>query len=135
MSEIHIRRIKKYLDDHVCGLIDASDLIGKSLADKDAAVYSRSLAAFSLMVLAQCTADEAASSVTDGFDDNGIDAVFFDKPSYKLWIVQSKFSNKGTGSISHGDMLKFIKGVNDLLTPDFEKFNDKKTCKQNKSRV
>lgn len=125
MSEIHIRRIKKYLDDHVCGLIDASDLIGKSQAEKDASVYSRSLAAFSLMVLAQCTADEAASSVTDGFDDNGIDAVLFDKLSYKLWIVQSKFSNKGTGSISHGDMLKFIKGVNDLLTPDFDKFNDK----------
>ena len=66
MSEIHIRRIKKYLDDHVCGLIDASDLIGKSQAEKDASVYSRSLAAFCLMVLAQCTADEAASSVTDG---------------------------------------------------------------------
>lgn len=125
MSEIHIRRIKKYLDDNICNLIDMSDYDGKSASDKESALYSRSLAAFSLMVLSQCSAEEAANSVTDGFGDNGIDAVFFDKMANKLWAVQSKFFSKGSGSISHGDMLKFIKGINDLTALDFGDFNEK----------
>ena len=125
MSVIHVRRIKKYLDDHVCNLIDMSDYDGKSDVDKENALYSRSVAAFSLMVLSQCSVEEASNSITDGFGDNGIDAVYFDKMANKLWVVQSKFFSKGSGSISHGDMLKFIKGINDLTTLDFDKFNDK----------
>lgn len=125
MSEIHIRRVKKYLDEHINNLIDMSDYDGRSVSEKESALYSRSLAAFSLMVLSQCTVEEASNSVTDGYGDNGIDAVFFDKMANKLWIVQSKFFSKGSGSISHGDMLKFIKGVNDLTALDFDKFNNK----------
>ena len=87
MSEIHIRRIKKYLDDHVCGLIDTSDFIGKSQAEKDASVYSRSLAAFSLMELAQCTAYDSVRGVFWEGDDLYPGAGFKEKNHIQIAII------------------------------------------------
>lgn len=125
MIELHIRRIKRYFDNNICSHVDMSDYFEINNVNKENALYSRALAAFSLMVLSQCTVDDATAAITDGFDDNGIDAVFFDRTSNKLWIVQSKFFSKGKSSISYGDMLKFIKGIRDLLTPNFDLFNEK----------
>ena len=102
-----------------------SDVKGQSGSSKDAVLYSRALAAYSLIVLTQCSIEEASASITDGYGDNGIDAIYYDEYTNKLWIVQSKFFSNGTSSISNGDILKFIQGLSDLLNGEFDQFNDK----------
>lgn len=125
LQNLHIKRIQTYLKQHINDSIDMADCEMRNESERENALYSRALAAYSLIVLTQCSISEAASCITDGFGDNGIDAIYFDKYTNKLWIVQSKFFFKGSGSISHGDMLKFIKGLSDLLNGDFDQFNDR----------
>lgn len=63
--------------------------------------------------------------MTDGYDDNGLDAIYFDRQSRNLWLVQSKFIDNGTGGIDNGDIEKFAKGVKKLIDGDFDRFNKK----------
>ncbi|MEO1394797.1 MAG: AIPR family protein [Cyanobacteria bacterium J06634_5] len=82
---------------------------------------SRSLAAFSIEQLAGVTYAEAANAVIDGENDNGIDAIHFDRHKQKLWIVQSKAGN----APNMGENKKLCDGVRDLVNYRFSKFNDK----------
>ena len=125
LQNLHIKRIQTYLTQHINDAVDMSDYGARPEIEIQNVLYSRALAAYSLMVLTQCSVNEAASCITDGFGDNGVDAIYFDKYTNKLWVVQSKFISKGIGFISHGDMLKFVKGLTDLLNGDFDQFNDK----------
>ena len=61
--------------------------------------------------------------IVDGARDNGIDGVLYDSNRNKLYIVQAKWSSKGTSTIDTGDLRKFIAGVYDLLNEDWKKFN------------
>lgn len=51
---------------------------------------SRSLAAFAVEKLADVTPAQAANAVVDGGNDNGLDAIHFDRQKNILWVVQSK---------------------------------------------
>jgi len=53
--------------------------------------------------------------VVDEFQDDGIDAFYFDRTEHVAYLVQSKWSKNGTGSIDVGSTLKFVQGVNHLL--------------------
>lgn len=86
---------------------------------------SRCLAAYALMVQCDIDNEGAAKCVTDGFHDWGIDAVYKDESSKILYVVQAKWSNDGNGTISQGDSLKFISGIEKILNMDFDDFNDK----------
>ncbi|MBK8195137.1 MAG: AIPR family protein [Lewinellaceae bacterium] len=83
------------------------------------------MAAYALTIEAVATVDIAGASITDGFDDNGLDAIFYDRPARTLWLVQSKFIDSGTGGIDNGDVEKFTKGVKKLIDGDFSRFNKK----------
>ena len=67
VSKFHVRQlegeIKRLFDEHIC-LDDVTDEKKKHLC-----FLSRGLAAYSLQILADITAEEAAHSVVDGFDD------------------------------------------------------------------
>ncbi|MDE6750859.1 MAG: AIPR family protein [Lachnospiraceae bacterium] len=91
---------------------------------------SRCLAAYALVM--QCGIDNeiAAKCVTDGYHDCGIDAVFKDENSKILYVVQAKWSNDGNGTISQGDSLKYVAGIEKILNMDFNDFNDKVKKKQ-----
>jgi hypothetical protein len=86
---------------------------------------SRCLAAYALVMQCGIESKLAAESVTDGFEDNGIDAVFKDENSKILYVVQAKWNNDGNGTISQGDSLKFIAGIEKILDMDFDGFNQK----------
>lgn len=119
-----IRRITTFLDKTFNDKIDLSNLHPKvSENDKKKQLLSRSLAAYSLTVSALAEVDIAAESVTDGYDDNGIDAIYFDSASKILWLVQAKFISSGKGGIDTGEIEKFAKGVKRLINGDFDKFN------------
>jgi len=74
--------------------------------------------------------EDAVNSVTDGYNDNGIDAIFFNKSEKKLWLVQSKFTQKANGGIDNGELEKFTKGIKKLINGEFENFNERVKNKQ-----
>ena len=125
MSIIHVRQIEAKLRALFTNLIDLSDYVGKPKIEQDSAFLTRALAAFAILVTADITPDQAALCITDGFHDNGIDAVYFDSREKVLFVVQTKWKHDGTGSIERGDALKFITGVKDLINTEFDRFNDK----------
>jgi hypothetical protein len=125
MSIIHVRQIEAKLRSLFINLIDLNDYKGKPEPDKDSAFLTRALAAFAILAAADITPEQAASCVTDGFQDNGIDAVYYDSREKALFCVQTKWRHDGTGSIERGDALKFITGVKDLINAEFDRFNDK----------
>ena len=53
--------------------------------------------------------------ITDGTDDRGIDAIGVDTGTNTVVLVQSKWRQDGTGSMSLADVLKFLDGVRSLL--------------------
>ena len=80
---------------------------------------SRSLAAFAIEKLADITRAEAANAVVDGGNDNGLDAIHFDRPQNILWVVQSKAG----AAPDMGENKKFCDGIRDLIHARFNKFN------------
>ena len=125
MSIVQVRQIKDYLNSNFAGLIDMSDWDGKPEDQRVKAFLSRGVAALALMHLAGITRELAAAAIVDGYDDNGIDAIFFDSAERLLYVLQSKWEENGTGSVELGDAQKFITGVRDLIHPRFERFNAK----------
>ena len=81
---------------------------------------SRSLAAFAIANLADITPAQAANSIINGENDNGIDAIYFDRMKNLLLLVQAKAGN----APNMGDNKKFCDGIRDLVHRRFDKFND-----------
>ena len=111
-----------------CGpFVDVTDV---SPAERDTATLTRGLAAWAIMQMTDLTAEESASAVTDGFNDNGVDAISVDMQSSTVYLVQSKWNQSGTGSPALGDVHKFIQGFRDVINAEFGRFNDKVRLKQ-----
>jgi hypothetical protein len=77
MVKVQLRRIKNKLNENLANLIDMSDYANKRQEDKDKACLSRSYTAYSLVSLASAKEEEASQAIVDGFDDNGIDAIYY----------------------------------------------------------
>lgn len=125
MSALKVKRIKAYLEKSFDGKIDLSDISKKPADEIQKNFLSRALAAYALIVQTGIDVKEASAAITDGYEDNGIDAIYFDQTAKNLWLVQSKFIHSGTGGIDNGDVEKFAKGVKILIEGDFTRFNDK----------
>ena len=133
MSIIHLRQISAHLDENYTGLIDLSDLSEKKQEEQEQGFRTRALAAYALKSLAEIPFDVSAKYITDGYGDNGLDAVYFNKTERVLYLIQSKWNQDGSGSISVGDMQKFIQGFKDLINARFERFNEK--VRTNKAEI
>lgn len=83
------------------------------------------MAAYAIYISTNCSVEDAASSVVDGSDDNGIDAIYYSQLSHQMILVQSKFSKDGNGEPSSGDVAKYINGIRDLINLRFGRFNKK----------
>jgi AIPR protein len=81
---------------------------------------SRALAALAIEKVTDVVPAQAANAVVDGGNDNGIDAVHFDRVQKRLWLIQSKAG----GPPDLGDNKKFCDGIRDLIARRFDKFND-----------
>lgn len=131
MSELQVRHVATMLKQRYSGKIDISDCLTTKEEDLNNLLLTRAYAAYSLQVLADVSEEIAASSITDGVNDNGIDAILFDKTTKILWLVQSKWKKKGVGEPDSGDTLKFCSGIKKIIEDDFDTFNDKIKSKQN----
>lgn len=121
MAQLHVNQIASRIAS-LGQLVDVSDI--KS-GDQEIGRLTRGLAAWTVTQISDVDDAAAAASVTDGFDDNGIDAIAIDKANSTIYLVQSKWDRAGTSGIQQGDALKFTNGVRDLLNSDFGKFNSK----------
>ncbi len=131
MSELQVRHVATMLKQRYSDKIDISDCLTTKEEDRNTLLLTRAYAAYSLQVIADVSEEVAANSITDGVNDNGIDAILFDKTTKILWIVQSKWKKKGIGEPESGDTLKFCSGIKKIIEDDFESFNDKIKNKQN----
>ena len=127
MSQIHLNAIKNKVTTLFEGKIDLSDVKD---ADRENSFLSRSLAAYAIHYLGHAEVDDAAKAITDGFDDNGLDAIYFDARERRLYLVQSKWMHSGTGEPENGDVKKFADGIRDLVNLSFDRFNTKVKAKR-----
>lgn len=125
MSIVHVRHIKTALESIFTNLIDLTDCSNQSQDQINCQFLSRSLAAFSLVHLCEIDPATAAEFVTDGFDDNGVDAIYYDYDDRVLYVVQSKWDSNGNSFPEMGAIQAFIKGFEDLLHTRWERFNSK----------
>lgn len=84
---------------------------------------SRSLAAYALVGLCDLDDTAAAAAITDGQNDGGIDALYFDRANNRLVFVQSKFKRTGAAP-AQDENLKTINGIKALQARRFQEFND-----------
>lgn len=127
MGVVQLNQIEAKINEGVGRQIDVSDA---PPGQEDGLRLSRGLAAFAVMQLLDLEEKTAAATITDGYDDNGIDAVYIDVDSSRVYVVQSKWSTAGTGSPALGDVEKFLKGFADLINAEFDRFNEKVKAKQ-----
>lgn len=126
MAKPQVTQTKVLLDQLYQGKIDLTDYKRKPEEEKKKAFYSRALAAYYLHSKANIGIDKSASCVTDGFNDNGIDAIFYDEPQNTLYLIQSKLINEGVGEPDLGEIMKLKQGVLDTVDEKFDnRFNDK----------
>lgn len=125
MSIIHVNQLKSRLKDLFAGQIDLTDSQGKSQEDIDSIFLSRALAAYTAHHLIGMKTSAAGATIVDGYDDNGIDAIAYDESQGKLLLIQSKWSKEGKGEPDNGSVKKFVSGIRDLLSMNFDRFNAK----------
>lgn len=127
MSIVQINQIVKKIRSTYDCLLNFSDIKDFDFSKSqhiDMAV-SRGMNAFVIEHLTGCSSMEAALSVTDSGDDNGIDAIYYDNSTNCLYLCQAKYDHDGKGEPDLGAVKKFIDGFRDLLELRFEKFCDK----------
>lgn len=123
MSKLHVRHIAVKLHELYNGRIDVSD--GYNEGEKETLFLTRAFAAYTLQILADATIESAAMAVVDGRDDNGIDAIYFDRKDRILWLVQSKWIKSGLGEPETGDTSKFKTGIANIIDFELSRFNAK----------
>ncbi|MGC4878559.1 AIPR family protein [Micromonospora sp. DT43] len=121
--ETQVRQVRDALLREFGDLIDVSDLANKPPNEREQSLLSRALAALAVRDLTGCESAAAAEAVIDGRDDIGIDAVATDESASHLWLVQSKWSDKGRARFELADALKFIEGLRYVDARRFDRFN------------
>lgn len=124
MSIIHVNQIGAKIREMFEEYLDKSDLNEKD-PEYQTKILTRCLAAYGVFCIGNSTEVEAASSVTDGANDNGIDAIYYSPTNKRMVIVQSKWKKNGEGEPESGDIRKFRDGVKDLFNFDFSHTNNK----------
>lgn len=125
---LRVIRVQSKLDEMFQGMIDLTDATNDE--DKNNKYYTRSIAA--LAVIEKCCIENsvAAQTITDGYHDIGIDAVYNDITQKKLILVQSKWRRDGNGGITQNEANTFVEGVKRIINLDFDGCNDKLSAKQ-----
>ncbi len=127
-SNLKLIRIQTKLDELFDSKIDLSDITNTD--EKSNAFYSRSMAALAIVMSCGIDYDLAAQSITDGYHDMGIDAVYNDTSQKKLFLVQSKWRKDGIGGITQEEGNVFAEGVRRILNYDLSGCNAKLVAKK-----
>lgn len=128
MQNLKMIRVQSKLDELFANKIDLADATNdEELQNK---YYTRAIAALAIVMRCGIDYDSAAQTITDGYHDIGIDAVYNDASQKKLILVQSKWRKDGNGSISQEEANTFITGIKRVINIDFDGCNAKLAAKQ-----
>jgi hypothetical protein len=130
MSKLHVAQIAGYLERNLQDKIDLTDCKShKNPEDVKKIFLTRALAALSASHLTSKPIEDFIGKITDGSGDGGIDLIYFNDHEKILYLVQTKWHEDGNGSISQGDVLKFISGVRKIIDLNISDFNARvKSC-------
>jgi AIPR protein len=103
--------------------VETPDRVSWTQDQHDTDRLSRSLAAYTLVGICEIDDTTAVGAITDGKNDGGIDALYFDRASNRLVFVQAKFKRTGAGP-SQDENLKTINGIRALQDRRFSEFNE-----------
>ncbi|MER7181289.1 AIPR family protein [Streptomyces hyaluromycini] len=110
-----------YLDS---GLIDSSDLAGKTGEDLEKRVLSRALTAQAVRIVTGFSPQDAALTVIDGVADKGIDAIaVVDGPDPHVYLVQGKWSKDARAKGERETVWELLAGLRLIDDEDFAAFN------------
>ena len=114
-----VNRYKQLFGDK----IDLSDLAGKTVDIREQSFRSRSFAALALMNKLGLKADDAAKCITDGGNDDGIDAISHDENSKRLYFVQSKWRQNTNKGMAISEFTRFRDGVKKIISLQWDEDN------------
>lgn len=124
-SITQVTHVRRALIAEFSELIDMSDFKLKDPQQIEQARLSRSLAALAVRRLTACDSETAARSVVDGRDDQGIDAIAFADSDSEVYLVQAKWSDRGTAGIDMNAARALVDGFRKLDNRQFDRFNDR----------
>ena len=127
-ANLKMIRIKAKLDELFENKIELTDI--QNDQDKINAYYTRALSALAVNIQSGVDFEYAAQSITDGYHDIGIDAIYNDIAQKKLILVQSKWRTEGAGGITQEEAQTFVEGVKRILNFDFAGCNSRILSKQ-----
>ncbi|HEX3965129.1 MAG TPA: AIPR family protein [Trebonia sp.] len=119
-----VRQVRDALKREFETLIDMSDVPGTG-ENFEQHFLSRALAALVVRRLLGCDSQTAADSVVDGRNDIGIDAVAVADSGTRIWLIQSKWSDKGKAGFGVAEVLKLCEGLHFIDEAKFDRFNAK----------
>lgn len=126
MPNLKMIRIQSKLDELFANKIDLTDTTNDE--DRQNKYYTRAIAALAVVMQCGIDYDSAAKTITDGYHDMGIDAVYHDASQKKLILVQSKWRKDGNGSITQEEANTLTAGIKRILNFDFDGCNKKAGC-------
>lgn len=117
VNQIHTRLTEDFIPH-----IDIRDLAKHKGDNLGQQKLTRALAAMCIAVHAHIPANEAAEYVTDGANDDGIDAIAYSSITKTLYIVQSKYKEQIP---TPTEVEKFTRGIGHILADNYEYMNEK----------
>lgn len=93
-------------------------LVNRSIEEQRKDQFSRCIAALAIQKLSGCSETDAVSAVVDCGDDNGIDAIYYDRRNNNLLVAQTKYGD-GPGQAANK---VFCDGIRDLLSERYDRF-------------
>lgn len=130
MSKLHVTQIGGYLKKALLNAIKLDDIKNKDAEHLEKAFLTRALGVLAVAQLTDMKMEDLCPFITDGFQDGGIDLIFYDAKQSTLFLVQTKWHSEGNGSIDLGDTLKFIEGVKRVLDNELTGLNDRVRARQ-----
>lgn len=123
--EVAIHAMKRKLLKKYGEFIDLSK-VGGNEANREVVKVTRALAAFAINYFNYDIEPKiCAESVCDGSDDHCIDAVYVNHDKKLVCLVQAKFDQSGSGSISRKEFGDFTNSCRDVILERYELFNEK----------
>ena len=124
-GKVHLTRLQSHLETEYAWLRD--DLLAAQPNLDKPSLRTRLLLGFALNNIAGCPRDEIAEHITDGPDDRGIDAFYYNTEKDDVYIFQSKYvDSPRTTPLSERDALAFADGIDAICSLDiFKDCNDR----------
>ncbi len=111
-----LTQIAERLHEVFDGSIALDDVNAKAPEEIEAYFRSRAFAALAIVHAAEVTPSVAGNCITDGGADDGIDAIYVDKASQRVYFVQSKWRRNLKKGIELSDFTRLRDGVESVLS-------------------